>query len=248
MTGSYREVLKKLDRALGEPAATVLGQVRHGDTTHPLSIIVLGRGAPRRALISAGIHGDEPAGVMALAEFFERGCHAEFASDWELTIIPCINPHGFDAATRTNPAGEDLNREFKAASPPREVALVQSVFSGKFDLSLELHEDVDSSGYYLYQKTQADTGRFPGDGILSAVSRVLPIHPGEEIDGMPAERGMIQPLSGPEEMEWWPMALYSLWKGTEICLTLETPTRFPPAQRTEAHISAITAALRTCRV
>ncbi len=147
----------------------------------------------------------------------------------------------------TNPAGEDLNREFKAASPPREVALVQSVFSGKFDLSLELHEDVDSSGYYLYQKTQADTGRFPGDGILSAVSRVLPIHPGEEIDGMPAERGMIQPLSGPEEMEWWPMALYSLWKGTDICLTLETPTRFPEAQRTEAHITAMAAALRACR-
>ena len=245
----YRSVLDRLETAAarGGTSLEVLGEVRHGETTHPLKSLVLGRGAPRRALLSAGIHGDEPAGVLALTEFIESGRYRLFLGDWELTLIPCINPHGYEAATRLNPAGQDLNREFKSASPAREVALVQSVFTRRFNLSMELHEDNDSPGYYLYQKSRFDRGKFPGEQILKAVQGLVPLNAEEEIDGMPSDGGVIHRLSGPEAMDWWPMALYSMWKETEICLTLESPTLLSLQTRVLAHVTAIEAALRLCR-
>ncbi len=245
---SYAEVLLRLDRALAPQETTrVLGEVPHGAVKYPIQSIVLGRGAPRRALISAGIHGDEPAGVLALMEFVESARFRKYLADWELTLIPCINPHGYEAGTRHNREDRDLNREFKSPAPPLEVTLVQTVFSARFDLSLELHEDIDSPGYYLYQKGQVDEGAYIGGEILKAVEGILPINRDTEIDGLPAEGGVIHHLSDGREMDWWPMAIYSLWKGTRRCLTLETPAAHPIHLRVQAHLAALEEALRLCR-
>ena len=119
---------------------------------YPLIKIVLGKGNPRRILISGGIHGDEPAGVEAICVFLESSLYKNFLKDWEFTLLPCINPSGFEAGTRNNQDDIDLNRKFRESQVPREVTFVKNILDQPYDLDLELHEDVDSPGYYLYQK------------------------------------------------------------------------------------------------
>ena len=89
------------------------------------------RGGPT-ALIQAGIHGDEVAGVHALEELLEEGI-APAAG--RLLIIPCMNPRAYRARQRAAPKGEgvglDLNRCFPgdAAAPEVERRMAHGYMS-----------------------------------------------------------------------------------------------------------------------
>jgi hypothetical protein len=60
---------------------------------------------------------------------------------------------------------------------------------------------------------------------------------------MPAEKGIIHRIKDINQMEWWPMAGYSLSMKAVHCLTLETPTMLPMGIRVQAHLLAIDQAL-----
>ncbi|CAI2718304.1 M14 family metallopeptidase [Nitrospina watsonii] len=241
----YQQVLDRVEAAVNPPAGLIpLGTLDQGNIRYPLVKVTLGMGNAKRVLISAGIHGDEPAGVEALCAFLERKLYAPFLHKWEMHILPCINPTGYEIGTRENHAGEDLNRQFKLDRPNVEVACVQSVFeTGPFDLDLELHEDVDSPGYYLYQKDLSPTLSDLGRRILDAVEPVMPLDGSEEIEDMPADRGLLARLKPPDEMEWWPMALYAYKMQCRHMFTMETSCQFPMKQRVEAHLKAVETAL-----
>ena len=145
-------------------------------------------------MISGGIHGDEPAGVEAICAFLENKLYRNFLKAWEFTLLPCINPSGFEAGTRHNQDDIDLNRKFKEDQVPREVAFVKSILDQPYDLDLELHEDVDSPGYYLYQKDQTTDLSSLGRVILDRVESIHPLNLAEEIEEIPAERGTIKPF------------------------------------------------------
>jgi murein peptide amidase A len=93
------------------------------DKEYSLVKFVLEEGNRRKALISAGIHGDEPSGVETIWAFLENKRFENFSDDWELTFLPCINPYGYEYGTRENQYGKDLNWLFKNTNPPIEVAL-----------------------------------------------------------------------------------------------------------------------------
>ena len=204
---------------------------------------ILGEGNRLKALISAGIHGDEPSGVEAICSFLENNRFENFADVWELTFLPCLNPYGYEYGSRENHEGKDLNRLFKHGSPPQEVKFAMSIFDKYYDLTIELHEDFMTPGYYLYQKgTHAEDDQL-GKKILQAVKKVMPINLNGEIVGCSAQEGIMVPENDFKSMDWWPMALYSLFKGTRRCLTLETATKFSMDVRIEAHLVAIDTAL-----
>lgn len=242
---SYSGLIKRLQASLSSnrDAISIIGEIRANGKVYPMVKITLGKG--NRILISAGIHGDEPAGVDALYTFLKEKRYKPFIKNWELTIIPCINPLGYESETRKNNKNIDLNRKFKAKYPPREVECVQSVFQNHFDLTLELHEDRDSPGYYLYQAVNSNRRVALGRQILSKVRGIMPINTSPMIEGMPAEAGVIKAPVKPKEMKWWPMAIYALAKGANHCLTLETATRFPLKTRVAAHLLAIETALKS---
>ena len=241
---NYSDVLSRLAFSLdGTGELVSLGEIDHLTSSHPIQKMVLGAGNSKKVLISAGIHGDEPAGVETLRSYLERKEYSQFLQNWEITLIPCINPFGYEYGTRENHDGVDLNRQFKSLSPPKEVALVQSVFQSPYDLTLELHEDEDSSGYYTYHSGASEPRMEFVQRILKEVEKVMPLNLDAEIDGSPANGGIIDRIPDHETMDWWPMALYSLSKKTGTCLTLETALKFPMEVRTEAHLSAIRAAL-----
>src|SRR5579862_8056795 len=59
-----------------------------------------------RVYISAGIHGDEPAGPLAIRQLLQEN---RWPADMAFWICPCLNPSGFINNRRENPEGVDLN-------------------------------------------------------------------------------------------------------------------------------------------
>ena len=233
-------------KALQSPEVelTEVDTLTSGNRVLPLIKIIVGKGNPRRILISGGIHGDEPAGVETLCTFLEDQLYKIHLRNWEFTLLPCINPTGFEIGTRNNQDDIDLNRMFRETTVPREVDFVKSVLEQPYDLDLELHEDIDSPGYYLYQKDQSAELSPIGRAILNRVESIHPINLAEEIEEMQADRGLLGRLSEPDEMEWWPMALYAYIRGCRHVFTLETAPVLPMEVRVNAHLTAIQTALQ----
>lgn len=91
--------------------------------TLPLHVFQAEQPGPT-AIIQAGIHGDEVAGVHALAELLEEGIRPTHG---RLIVVPVMNPPAYRARQRMAPGGLDLNRCFPgdAAAPERERRLAR---------------------------------------------------------------------------------------------------------------------------
>ena len=211
---------------------------------YPLIKIVLGKGKPLRALITAGIHGDEPGGIESIFYYLRNKEYLDYINEWEITLLPCINPYGYEFGTRTNHQGKDLNRLFMVKNPPLEVIFAQSILNTGFNLIIDLHEDNESQGYYLYQNGLDKKYEKIGLQIINSLDGIMPINLESEIAGSEAYQGVIGKNLEISSMDWWPMALYGLSKGTKMCLTLETSSLFDMKIRIRAHLTAIKTAFK----
>jgi hypothetical protein len=92
--------------------------------TLPLHVFEAERSGPT-ALVQAGIHGDEIAGVHALAELLEED--ALRPTRGRIIVVPVMNPPAYRARERKAPGGLDLNRCFPgdATAPEREPRLAR---------------------------------------------------------------------------------------------------------------------------
>lgn len=241
----YAPLVKRVRSAVSEDreASLCLHEITAAGRNYELMRVGLGSGAPRRVLLSAGIHGDELAGVEALCEWLETRAYARFLQNWDITMLPCINPWGYEYGTRENGEGHDLNREFNSSHPPQEVLFVQSVLQQQFDLSLEFHADEDSTGYYLYETVQP--GADIGHRVLERIHTIMPVNLDATIDGKSADGGVIARPHDAEHVTGQPMALYSLAHGIPCALTLEAG-RSPLTTQVQAHLQAIEDALGLC--
>ena len=88
--------------------------------------------AARPVLLGAGIHGDEPGGVETIVKFLQETRYLVYLDEWEITLLPCINPFGYEFGIRENHQGKDLNRLFKEDLPPLEVIFAQSIINKGF--------------------------------------------------------------------------------------------------------------------
>jgi murein peptide amidase A len=242
---SYVDLVKRLSKTRDNTVQIfTLDYIKYSNNKYPFQKIILGVHNPRRVLISAGIHGDEPAGIETICSFLENSRYKKHLDQWEITILPCINPYGFENDTRENHESKDLNRLFKVHNPPLEVKLAKSIIEPSyFDMTIELHEDCDSHGYYLFQKSNTPNGLEIGVKIIEALKEVISINSDKTIENMPAEKGIIHRIKDINQMEWWPMAGYSLSMKAVHCLTLETPTMQLMGTRVQAHLLAIDQAL-----
>lgn len=212
----YAPLVKRVRSAVSEDRETslCLHEITAAGKTYEVMRVVLGSGAPRRVLLSAGIHGDELAGVEALCEWLDTRAYAKFLQQCDITRLPCINPWGYEYGTRENGEGHDLNREFNSSHPPQEVLFVQSVLSQRFDLSLELHVDQDSSGYYLHETSLP--GADIGHRIFERTHTRMPVNLNTTIDGKSANGGIITRPRDAGHVTGQPMALYGLPVGSRV--------------------------------
>jgi protein MpaA len=205
----------------------------------PLVALTKRTPGPRpRVYLSAGIHGDEPAGPLTLLSLIESG---EFDDRAVWFLCPMLNPVGLARGVRENAAGTDLNRDYKHVESPEIRAHVGWLRrQPNFDLAVCVHEDWESTGFYLYELNR---GNRPGLAaqMIAAAAKVCPIDPSPLIEGREAKGGIIRPVGDPMEREKWPESIYLQAHHTRLSYTVEAPS----ALGMEIRIAALRAALAT---
>ncbi len=195
-----------------------------------------------RVAIFAGIHGDEPAGVHAIADLlrFVEANPFLFRA-YRLHIYPLCNPTAFEDGTRHTRSGKDLNREFWRGSLEPEVNLIErELLVNQFDGIISLHSDHDSDGLYGFVR-----GNVLAEHLLkpalAAAEAALPVNQAAVIDGFHAVEGIIQTcydgiLSAPSTQSPSPFEI-----------VLESPTEAPLELQRKAFVLALTETLREYR-
>lgn len=190
--------------------------------------------------LSAGIHGDEPAGPLALLGLLRDGF---FTDEFHWSLCPALNPSGLVRGSRENDEAIDLNRDYWLRST-REIKAHAAWIDKmrKPHLFVSLHEDWETRGFYFYEINlgKDDPGR--ARSILSAVKSWFNPEPGPEIDGHEVrESGWIYHAAEPDLPEGWPEAIYLAKTGCPVSFTFETPSHAPLEQRVAAHTAAVRA-------
>ena len=180
--------------------------------------------------IAAGVHGDEPAGALALlALVVDNALDPRFA----YRLWPCTNPTGFERGTRESVDGVDLNRTFgRGGGSPEARAIVTANRDYRFALALDLHEDDDADGFYCYAYGDGALG----DAVVDAV----------RASGAPCDaRGCLRPDPHAEAEELGGLSLSLLLRrnAAERTLTFETASRLELGARIATHVIAVKAVL-----
>ncbi|HWS48688.1 MAG TPA: hypothetical protein VN174_01385 [Candidatus Methanoperedens sp.] len=134
---------------------------------YPLYCIrIRGEGEIRKKImLTADFHaGTEAAGQMAILEFLKEN-PLSYLKGVELTILPLVNPTGFELGTRENNLGEEVNRGYGVGENQnplsREGIILKShqkeIFESARDGELSLHGDENTSkGGFVYCHKNAE--------------------------------------------------------------------------------------------
>lgn len=192
--------------------------------------------------IFAGIHGDEPAGILGVMDFIrELDENPELGRDFELWIYPVCNPGGSLDKTRESRTGTDLNREFWQASREPEVRLLErEIVARQFDGIISLHSDDSSPGFYGYARGNVLATELLAPA-LDAAERAQARDSRSCIDGFQAVNGIIHNcfdgiLSAPAEQRPQPFEI-----------VLESPSNTPIADQRQAFVFALQSILAEYR-
>ncbi len=142
--------------------------------------------------IFAGIHGDEPAGILGLMDFAcELDEDPEIGRGFELALYPLCNPSGYLVGTRESASGADLNRCFWQGSTEPEIALLENeIMAQRFDGIIALHSDDTAPGFYGYARGSVFANQLLSPA-LSAAEHAQPRDSRRFIDGFQAVNGII---------------------------------------------------------
>ncbi|MEW5984188.1 MAG: hypothetical protein AB1806_17690 [Acidobacteriota bacterium] len=164
---SVAEVLSAFDglRQAGWRVTEIASQCAPSGGRLPIQAYATG-GDPEAILI-AGIHGREPAGVLALARYAPR--LVELGSSRGLLVMPLLNPWGYLHHTRYGPSGRSVTDSDHVLGRSTAAACLEAAAITGFVMRvlqacrggavLDLHEDpvyeapdyqFDGSGSYLY--------------------------------------------------------------------------------------------------
>jgi protein MpaA len=246
---SLKELLLPLFIQVGQSEALradSIGMFHHGDRRYWLPRFVF-RGPetgdpPIKVGLFAGIHGDEPAGILALIDLLqELELDPSLLRAYQLWIYPVCNPTGYEDGTRHSRSELDLNRQFWRGSEAPEIALLESELrSRQLHGIISLHSDDTSEGLYGFVRGATLTEQLMKPA-LAAAEKALPRNQREQIDGFHAVEGIIRAgyggvLSAPPEATPAPFEI-----------VLETPASAPLNLQRRSFVLAIKEILREYR-
>lgn len=204
-----------------------------------LNISALKRGVPHAKhtlYISTGIHGDEPAGPLSVLQLMKED---RWPDGTDMIVCPCLNPTGFEKNTRESSMGLDLNRQYLNPEAPEVKAHIDWLkHQPQFDISMCLHEDWESKGFYVYELNPENRPSFC-ESIIKNVSAVCPVDMSPMIEGREAQGGIIRPSLDPKTRPLWPEAFYLIQHKTRQSYTTEAPSDFPLPTRVAAEVAAV---------
>lgn len=184
--------------------------------------------------VSAGIHGDEPAGTEGLVTWAEKYLPKLAREGWlPVTLLPCLNPWGLINNQRADAQGNDLNRVFNREDLPPVGELKRLLAHRRYALAVHLHEDYDAQGIYLYELTTHTKSW--GHDLLAACAQAIPVDPRPRIDARRFHRGVWlrrRVLTAPI----YPEARFLFPRHCPLAMTFETPSELGLSARTQAQL------------
>lgn len=211
---------------------------------------------PLRLLLTAGIHGDEPAGVFALYSFIASLSIRELPI--EIYAFPCVNPIGALRNSRLSSAHFDLNRQVTRNSIAPEVRALVSTLDKleiSFDAAFDLHEDnpsvpCDFSGesaqadaFYLYESSFNPLRKPIGERIARAVAQAgIPVSTQRSVYGERAVNGVVQ--RGMERDQIFDLERFLTMNYTDRVITSETYVGRPLEERITAQTIVLESGVR----
>ena len=186
--------------------------------------------------LSAGIHGDEPAGTEGL--LFWANLMGSALLDLPVICFPCLNPWGLIHNRRSDADGNDLNRSYHKQDLERIVTQLQIIEKLSFRLAMCLHEDYDAQGVYLYE-----VPGYPqkiGPELIAAAGYYLPVDLRFRIEGRRARQGVIARRPRLlQQLPFMPEAGVLVRHHGARAITFETPSEYDLAARVQAHAAVI---------
>jgi protein MpaA len=205
---------------------------------------VRGQRSEVRIYISAGIHGDEPAGPLAALKLIQE---SRWLENTEIFLLPGLNPAGFALNRRESADGKDLNRDYRHLETAEVAAHIRWLErQPNFDAAFCLHEDWESHGFYVYELNPDHRPSLAGK-MVEAVARVCPVDLSPVIEGRETKGGIINPNLDPASRPQWPEAFWLITHKTRLSYTLEAPSDFPLNTRVNALVAGVNAALAQFR-
>ncbi len=224
----------------------------------PRTMLAVDVGEPHLPLVSitAGVHGDEPAAPWALFSIVRDGL---LDPRFGYRIWPCLNPTGYVRGTRENAEGDDVNRSFsRGGTTPEARTVFTANRDRRFVLALDLHEDFEAEGCYLYEPLRAGfSSRYAGPVVRALDEAGLPVQrlqPGFDLGAPGGDGGaqMYRLARGTVLVDYeaehsafpgLPSSLALMYRGTPAALTFESPRPRPWEERIAAHRVAVVTAL-----
>lgn len=144
----HDEVIAKLDALNNTFEVAEYGSLSLDRHRYPLVAVTVpsvGKARPW-ALITGGVHGYETSGVQGAIGFLNT-LALEYREHWNLLVLPCVSPWGYETINRWNPSCLDPNRSFRPDSPSEEAAAVMALLDAhdaEFTVHMDLHETTDT--------------------------------------------------------------------------------------------------------
>ena len=187
--------------------------------------------------VSAGIHGDEAAGTEALLAWAEK--NYKLLSKIPLIIYPCLNPWGLIENSRLNVKGKDLNRSWDKSGEVIISEVIKRSESARFRLAINLHEDYDANGIYLYEPPHGKKRDDLADKILNSGRKYIPIDTRKKIEGRWARNGVIRPAASSLPKEGLPEAAFLQKFRSDRTFVFETPSEYDLRIRVQAQVAML---------
>ncbi|MGI9945831.1 M14 family metallopeptidase [Vibrio hyugaensis] len=145
---SYQEeVVTKIDALRERFDVEQYGALSYDEARFPLFCIKTRNwdAAKPVVLVTGGVHGYETSGVHGALKFVDTQAE-RYAEHFNIVVVPCVSPWGYEVINRWNPHAIDPNRSFYADSPAEESAnLIKLVATlGDVLMHIDLHETTDS--------------------------------------------------------------------------------------------------------
>ncbi|WP_019026976.1 M14 family metallopeptidase [Colwellia piezophila] len=105
----------------------------------------------KTVLVTGGVHGYETSGVQGAIRFLATSAK-DFSEQFNIIVVPCVSPWGYETINRWNNNAIDPNRSFYADSPAEESAALMT-FINELDVDIAMHID-------LHETTDTDNSEF----------------------------------------------------------------------------------------
>jgi hypothetical protein len=231
-----QQQLQSADAASAHVLLSDVGRVNYPDFTAPLWYVAYRPFQPdlKKVLVLAGVHGDAPAAVDYVVDFIGLLAVAADAAGCDMDIIPVVNPWGYVHDLPLNRNGVEIDRDFAEFDSHEARILRRFLREKRYDLVIDLREDPEADGFYLWQYG------LPDEAVSSAVVSSV------QAAGHPIENDsslvMLRPRNGVVAAPMWGLRFLRLFRQltlagyirqrvSEVVYTVVTPSRRPLAQR-----------------